>query len=69
MIEFTRHALDRIQERHPEWTDNNCQVMADLAIKCGQLLPGYNGCRRYRFQRHEFVVCERNDKKIVVTVV
>ena len=69
MIEFTRHALDRIQERHPEWTENNCQAMAELAVACGQLLPGNNGCRRYRFLQHEFVVDEKNGENVVVTVV
>jgi len=43
--------------------------MARLAVSCGMVSPGYNGCRRYRFLGHEFVVNESTEKQIVVTVI
>lgn len=69
MIKFTKHARERLKERHPEWNDNDCQDMARMAISGGKLLPGYNGCRRYRFADSEFVISYKNGKPVVVTVV
>jgi len=57
-----------MKERYPSWTDQNCRDMAQLAINCGKLLPGYNGCRRYQFLNKEFVINENNGNPVVVTV-
>ncbi|MBA7529773.1 hypothetical protein ES705_21972 [subsurface metagenome] len=69
MIIFTAHAISRMRERHPDWSENDCRSMAELAISCGKMLPGNNGCRRYRFLGKEFAVNENNGNPIIVTVV
>jgi len=69
MISFTRHAKKRLRQRHPKWGDRECEEFVRLAMSCGKLMPGYNGCRRYRWSRKEVVVKEINGEVIVVTVV
>ena len=66
---LTTHAISRMRERHPDWSENDCRSMVELAISCGKLLAGYNGCRRYRFLDKEFVIDENDGNPIVVTVV
>jgi len=69
LIRFTKHALERVRERHPDWTDNNCRDLAAMVIENGQLLPGNNGCKRYRYMGFEFVIKENNCNNVIITVV
>ena len=69
MIQLTHHARNRIIDRHPDWTDQECQAFARFAIKCGMVSPGYNGCKRYKYLGKEFVVNENSGNPIVVTVI
>ena len=69
MISFTKHAAERQQQRHPDWDSRKGREMAELAMRMGQLMPGNNGCKRYRFMGYEWVIDDKNGPPVVVTVV
>jgi hypothetical protein len=70
MIRLTRHAMARAHQRHGEWSEQQLRDFAELALSCGLVSPGHNGCRRYRFLGKEFVMDERRpDAPTLVTVI
>jgi len=69
MISLTQHARQRLQERHPDYSEKECKEIANFAIRCGKRIPGVNGCRQYQMFGRRFVVAEKNGNFTVVTVI
>ena len=69
MICLTQHAKQRLQERHPDYSEQELKEMAEFAIRCGKRIPGVNGCRQYQMFGRRFVVAENRGNLSVVTVI
>ncbi len=69
MICLTQHARQRLQERHPDYSEQELKEMTEFAIRCGKHISAGNGCRQYQLFRKRFVVAENKGNIIVVTVI
>lgn len=68
-VRISKHAKRRLRQRHPGMTGKDCADLVTMAIKCGAVSLGKNGCKKYKFLNKEFVIDDKNGFPLVVTVI
>ena len=68
-IRISNHANRRARQRHPDLSPTELAAETALALSCGAIGPGNNGCRRYKWLGREFVFDEKTKEPVLVTVI